>query len=101
MLDCLDGLEPGSGNEIQLTDGIARLLAREPVFAYSYVGKRYDCGSKLGFLEATLEFALKHPKLGADFQQLVNRASETAGQEAAMAGAQGTRSSRHLTLVSS
>lgn len=101
LLDCLEGLEPGSGNEIQLTDGIARLLAREPVFAYSYVGKRYDCGSKLGFLEATLDFALKHPQLGADFQQLVNRVAETATQETAMLGGQGTRPSRHLTLVSS
>ncbi|MGZ8272265.1 MAG: UTP--glucose-1-phosphate uridylyltransferase GalU [Burkholderiaceae bacterium] len=100
LLDCLEGLEPGSGNEIQLTDGIARLLAQEPVFAYSYVGKRYDCGSKLGFLEATLAFALKHPELGGDFQTLVNCAAESATQ-AALAGGQGSRSSRHLTLVSS
>jgi UTP--glucose-1-phosphate uridylyltransferase len=97
LLDCLENLEPGSGNEIQLTDGIARLLANEPVFAYSYIGKRYDCGSKLGFLEATVDFALKHPQLGAEFQQLVNRVADAQAQEA-VAGARGAR---HLTLVSS
>ena len=77
---------------------IARLLASEPVFAYNYIGKRYDCGSKIGFLEATLEFALKHPELGGDFQQLVNRLAQNAGQDAAIAGVRGNR---HLTLVSS
>src|SRR6478735_3357910 len=50
----------GSGGEIQLTDGIAQLIASEGVHAYRYEGKRYDCGSKEGFLEATVEFALKH-----------------------------------------
>jgi UTP--glucose-1-phosphate uridylyltransferase len=98
VLDCLENLEPGSGNEIQLTDAIARLLAKEPVFAYSYIGKRYDCGSKLGFLEATLNFALKHPQLGADFQQIVNRLADSPLADAATAGARGAR---HLTLVSS
>ena len=97
LLDCLENLEPGSGNEIQLTDGIARLLAQEPVFAYSYVGKRYDCGSKLGFLEATLNFALRHPQVGSEFQKLVNRAAQTPAQDEAAV----TRGARHLTLVSS
>jgi UTP--glucose-1-phosphate uridylyltransferase len=99
LLDCLENLEPGSGNEIQLTDGIARLLALEPVFAYSYAGKRYDCGSKLGFLEATVDFALKHPQLGAEFQQIVNRVAEA--RDVAAAGGSGARGARHLTLVSS
>ncbi len=63
------------GNEIQLTDGIARLLQTEAVCACGYEGRRYDCGSKLGFLEATLAFALKHPQLGAEFQQLIDRAA--------------------------
>lgn len=58
----------GAGNEIQLTDGIARLMHTEGVHAYLYEGKRYDCGSKQGFLEATVELALKHPEVGADFQ---------------------------------
>jgi UTP--glucose-1-phosphate uridylyltransferase len=54
----------GAGGELQLTDGIAGLLAQEPVYAYTYQGKRYDCGSKEGFLEATIELALEHPELG-------------------------------------
>ena len=58
----------GAGGEIQLTDGIAGLMATEGVHAYSYQGKRYDCGSKRGFLQATVEFALKHPEVGPDFQ---------------------------------
>ena len=57
----------GAGGEIQLTDGIAGLIGTEKVFAYPYQGKRYDCGSKLGFLEATVELALHHPEVGADF----------------------------------
>ncbi|HLW24807.1 MAG TPA: UTP--glucose-1-phosphate uridylyltransferase GalU [Steroidobacteraceae bacterium] len=57
----------GAGGEIQLTDGIARLMQREAVYAFEFEGKRYDCGSKLGYLQATVEYALKHPSLGADF----------------------------------
>jgi UTP--glucose-1-phosphate uridylyltransferase len=58
----------GVGGEIQLTDGIASLLRREKVFAYRYEGKRYDCGSKEGFLEANVELALAHPVLGPGFR---------------------------------
>jgi UTP--glucose-1-phosphate uridylyltransferase len=58
----------GVGGEIQLTDGIAGLLRREKVFAYRYAGKRYDCGSKEGFLQANVELALKHPVLGPGFR---------------------------------
>ena len=58
----------GAGGEIQLTDGIARLMTTEGVHAYQYEGKRYDCGSKQGFLEATVELALKHPEVGPGFQ---------------------------------
>jgi UTP--glucose-1-phosphate uridylyltransferase len=58
----------GVGGEIQLTDGIAALMRREKVFAYRYHGKRYDCGSKEGFLEANVELALAHPQLGAGFR---------------------------------
>jgi UTP--glucose-1-phosphate uridylyltransferase len=57
----------GAGGEIQLTDGIARLMQREPVYAFEFEGKRYDCGSKLGYLQATVEFGLKHPSLGTEF----------------------------------
>ncbi len=59
---------PGVGGELQLTDGIASLLAKEAVYAYEYLGKRYDCGSKEGFLEATVELALQHPEVGAHFK---------------------------------
>ncbi len=59
---------PGAGGEIQLTDAIARLMTKEAVYAYQYSGKRYDCGSKEGFLEATVELALQHPQLGAPFR---------------------------------
>ncbi len=58
----------GAGGEIQLTDGIAGLMAKEAVYAYQYKGKRYDCGSKEGFLEATVELALQHPEVGASFR---------------------------------
>jgi UTP--glucose-1-phosphate uridylyltransferase len=57
----------GAGGEIQLTDGIARLMQREPVYAFEFEGKRYDCGSKLGYLQATVEYALNHPRLGDEF----------------------------------
>ncbi|MBA3771061.1 MAG: UTP--glucose-1-phosphate uridylyltransferase GalU [Ramlibacter sp.] len=59
----------GAGGEIQLTDGIAKLMTTEGVHAYQYLGKRYDCGSKQGFLEASVDFALKHPEVGPGFQE--------------------------------
>ncbi|MBY4868995.1 UTP--glucose-1-phosphate uridylyltransferase [Burkholderia sp. Bp9017] len=63
----LRGLKPGAGGELQLTDGIQALLAEEQVLAYRYAGTRYDCGSKLGYLKATVDFALRHPEVGSDF----------------------------------
>ena len=61
----------GVGGEIQLTDGIASLLRREKVFAYRYDGRRYDCGSKEGFLQANVELALAHPQLGGGFREFL------------------------------
>ncbi|HMN74605.1 MAG TPA: UTP--glucose-1-phosphate uridylyltransferase GalU [Burkholderiaceae bacterium] len=61
----------GVGGEIQLTDGISGLLRREKVFAYRYDGKRYDCGSKEGFLKANVELALEHPELGPGFREFL------------------------------
>jgi len=58
----------GVGGEIQLTDGIAGLMTKESVYAFQYSGKRYDCGSKEGFLEATVELALAHPEVGEHFR---------------------------------
>ena len=63
----------GVGGEIQLTDGIARLMLEETVYAFKYEGKRYDCGSKEGFLEATVELALQHPEVGAHFRDYLIR----------------------------
>ena len=59
----------GAGGEIQLTDGISALLRDEAVYAFQYQGKRYDCGSKEGFLEATVELALQHAEVGASFRE--------------------------------
>ena len=69
----LEQTTPGSGGEIQLTDAIAALLADEPVIAYPFRGKRYDCGSKLGYLEATVEFGLAHAELGENFADYLRR----------------------------
>jgi UTP--glucose-1-phosphate uridylyltransferase len=67
IFDDLAKIGQGAGGEIQLTDGIARLMQRERVYAFEFEGKRYDCGSKLGYLQATVEYALHHPTLGTDF----------------------------------
>ena len=65
----LESVKPGAGGEIQLTDGIASLLSEEQVLAYRYDGQRYDCGSKLGYLQATVVFGQRHPEIGAAFSQ--------------------------------
>ncbi len=67
IFDDLAKIGKGAGGEIQLTDGIARLMQRESVYAFQFEGKRYDCGNKLGYLQATVEYALKHPSLGPEF----------------------------------
>ena len=63
----------GVGGEIQLTDGISSLLSEQAVYALQYQGKRYDCGSKEGFLEATVELALQHPEVGEHFRQYLKQ----------------------------
>ena len=65
----LEKIPRGAGGEIQLTDAIEQLLGEEQVLAYRFEGKRYDCGSKLGYLQATVEFALEHPELRDDFRE--------------------------------
>ncbi len=67
IFNCLEKVKPGKGNEIQLTDGISDLMQLEDVFAYRFSGKRFDCGSKLGFMKANVELALKHPELREEF----------------------------------
>jgi UTP--glucose-1-phosphate uridylyltransferase len=65
----------GVGGEIQLTDAIARLMRHETVYAFQYAGKRYDCGSKEGFLQATVELALQHPQVGGPFREYLRSLS--------------------------
>lgn len=73
IFDLLTGLPRGAGGEIQLTDAIARLLQHEAVWAQGFVGVRYDCGSKLGYLQATVAYGLKHPETGAAFADLLRQ----------------------------
>ncbi len=73
----------GVGGEIQLTDGIAGLIQRQKVYALRYGGKRYDCGSKEGFLEATVELALQRPDLGPGLRRHLLRLLDVAGEAAA------------------
>ena len=71
ILSLLEQTQPGAGGEIQLTDAIAALMNEEFVDAYRMDGKTYDCGSKLGYLQAILRYGLAHPQLGAEFLKLV------------------------------
>ncbi len=67
----LHNVAPGKGGEIQLTDGISALLAEEQVLAYRFEGKRYDCGAKLGYLEANVHLGLRHPEIGKEFRAML------------------------------
>jgi UTP--glucose-1-phosphate uridylyltransferase len=69
VFESLDAIEPGSGGEIQLTDGLKHLLRSRPIYGYRFEGTRYDAGDKLGFLKATVEFALKRYDLGEEFRK--------------------------------
>jgi UTP--glucose-1-phosphate uridylyltransferase len=66
-------LTPGAGGELQLTDAIAQLIRSEAVLSYQFIGKRYDCGTKQGYLQATVEFALKHPEVAAEFRNFLRQ----------------------------
>ena len=82
IFEHLERLGKGSGGEIQLTDGIAALMREEAVYAYRFSGKRYDCGSKLGYLQATVEYALGHPQLGKDFRKYLQGLSQAEAKPA-------------------
>ena len=69
IFDKLETIGRGAGGEIQLTDGIADLLDESPVYAYSFSGKRFDCGNKLGYLMATVAYGLEHPDTGREFRE--------------------------------
>jgi UTP--glucose-1-phosphate uridylyltransferase len=71
IFDHLENLGTGAGGEIQLTDGIAALMARERVLAYRYAGTRYDCGSKLGYLKATAAIGMKHPETAEGYREFL------------------------------
>lgn len=77
IFEILKVTKPGAGDEIQLTDAIAELIRHEPAFAYEFEGKRYDCGDKLGYLQATVEYALNHPELGAGFAEYLRTLNKT------------------------
>ncbi|RPI58680.1 MAG: UTP--glucose-1-phosphate uridylyltransferase, partial [Lysobacterales bacterium] len=72
----LERTQRGAGGEIQLTDGIAGLMADEPVHVLPFAGIRYDCGSKLGYLRATVEYGLRHPELGESFRAYLDNVHE-------------------------
>ena len=73
IFDLLAKTQPGAGGEIQLTDAIADLMQHEGADAYRILARSYDCGSKIGYLEATLAYALQHPQLAQAFRALLSR----------------------------
>jgi len=75
IFEMLRGIEPGSGGELQLTDGLRALLKKEKIYGFTFEGKRHDAGDKLGFLKATVEFALKRNDLGKEFREYLKKLS--------------------------
>jgi UTP--glucose-1-phosphate uridylyltransferase len=76
VFEHLERIGEGTGGEIQLTDGIARLMNDEAVYAYRFTGKRFDCGSKLGYLQANVEYALNHPELATAFRSYLRKLAQ-------------------------
>ena len=87
IFDYLEQTTPGTGGEIQLTDAIARLLQNQQALAYEFKGQRYDCGCKLGYLEASVAYALKHPSIAPEFSGFIaglqTRVAQQAGARSA------------------
>lgn len=77
IFEILENTKPGKGGEIQLTDGLKELVQREAIYAYIFEGRRYDVGDKLGFLQATVEYALKRPELKEEFSEYLKKLSAT------------------------
>jgi len=73
VMELLRETESGAGGEIQLTDAIATLITQEPVYAYTFKGSSYDCGHKMGFVQANLEYALRDPEISAELEQQIQR----------------------------
>jgi UTP--glucose-1-phosphate uridylyltransferase len=78
IFDLLAEISPGAGGEIQLTDAISQLLLHERVLAIRLPGRRFDCGSKLGYLQATVEYGLRHPDIGEDFARYLHSRGDLA-----------------------
>ena len=81
IFDLLEKTPRGAGNEIQLTDAISDLLVEQRVLSYNFEGRRFDCGSKLGYLKAQVEFALEHDELGDDFKTFLGQLAERTGNK--------------------
>jgi UTP--glucose-1-phosphate uridylyltransferase len=105
IFEHLEKIGQGAGGEIQLTDGIAALMGEEAVYAHRFAGKRYDCGSKLGYLQATVEYALAHPALGKEFRKylqnidletLSSKDDPASKERAAPAGSGARRGNGHM-----
>jgi len=79
IFDYLENMERGAGGEIQLTDGIAKLMQAESVLAYRYQGQRYDCGSKLGYLKAMVAMGMKHHETGPAFTEYLREIGNKQG----------------------
>ncbi|MGH8289505.1 MAG: UTP--glucose-1-phosphate uridylyltransferase GalU [Steroidobacteraceae bacterium] len=94
IFEHLERLGQGTGGEIQLTDGIAALMSEEAVYAHRFTGRRYDCGSKLGYLQATVEYALGHPALGKDFRRYLKGLDVDAAAAATRVADKRMRASR-------
>ncbi|HPD83111.1 MAG TPA: sugar phosphate nucleotidyltransferase, partial [Alphaproteobacteria bacterium] len=75
VLDHLSAFETGAGNEIQLTDSMAKLIGSQPFHGLKFAGQHYDCGSRLGFIEANLAFGMADPEIGASVKQIIKKFS--------------------------
>ena len=73
IFECLENVTPGAGGEIQLTDALSMLSVKQPIYAYDFIGKRYDVGNKMGFLQATVEQALRRDDLKDEFMEYLKK----------------------------
>ena len=79
IFEHLAKVKPGAGGEIQLTDALAQLIHDQPVLAYAFEGRHFDCGSKIGYLEATVELGLQHPDVGPEFRAFLEARARDLG----------------------